>query len=76
MSIPVHHCSYAGQPDISIQCGGWSTPFWGLAPPRPPEGTHWGEPIVKGEDPILYTFEEEQVTFPQCLELMAKEKPT
>ena len=75
MSEPViHYCNWAGQPDVGLQCGGWTTPLWDAPPsPDPDDEVHWGEPLEdEGGEPVLFTFDEKKATCPQCLKGMDK----
>ncbi len=61
MSLPVHRCGYASQPDIQIACdGAWTTPDW--CDPHAP-GVYWTDESPRR----LYTFTDARVTCPKCL---------
>ncbi len=64
MTHLIHHCGWAGQPDIRIDCDlSWTTPAWvqeledGIYQP----GVYWSD------DDRLYTFEIEKVTCEKCV---------
>lgn len=56
----VHHCDWAGQPDIHIVCEDrWTTPSWSDQTPGGPYLDETGR---------LYAFDESQVTCGRCLD--------
>lgn len=66
----VHWSDWAGQPDIKIACGGWTTPAWKGTP-------QWFEPhndTHPGHDGRAYTFahfaaEASRITCAECRQL-------